>query len=330
VGVEALQELRFAAKASGVEQHKRPHWGRPGGQLRPVSSCDHGDVRHLPSGGAGTATPWPSGCSSDQDVQRARSPAVAPPTAVGRGSVRGLVCATATFWFSDELEAGARALADIGRGGGSFQESYDRHVIRKDLGAFREANQGTALAAEGAGGVLFSGLGTAGLVSRGATAKGGVARGVAAGAGSGALVGAGTAEGGLSERGQGAIPGALVGGPIGAAVPAVANRVSALWNKWRGPKAPTVEQLEAEASARCRVTRPDPAAPAAGRGFMSGNPITIADDRREPRAILSRNLRDLLSDEHFSVDGTTPPGAAHGRRGIPVTRSAKGFVSGSR
>jgi hypothetical protein len=179
----------------------------------------------------------------------------------------------ATFNFADEIEAGARALLDAAQGDATFGERYGHHVenIRRGIERFREEHPGKALAAEVAGAVAVPGLGAAKAAQTAATAGGRVARGLAAGSGAGGLAGAGAAEGDLAERGAGAVRGAVAGGSIGAAVPAAGagaaklGRVAGFWKKAAGPKAPTVDQLKAEASelyARARNAgvqiRPDP------------------------------------------------------------------------
>lgn len=128
-----------------------------------------------------------------------------------------------TFNYADELAAGANTLVN--------GKSYAENKAAEDA---RDANIPTAIKVPGeiAGGVATA-LASAPVAGPIAAATGiaklpAIARTVLGGAAAGGLYSSGAAEGGVSDRAAAAVPGAVLGGAVGAAAPYVAagaNRV---------------------------------------------------------------------------------------------------------
>jgi hypothetical protein len=123
----------------------------------------------------------------------------------------------ASFGFSDEILAGARAA-----GGADYDKALqaERDALRR----YRGENPGKAAAGEIAGG-LATGfvpvLGQVGRAAQGASMARQAATAAAGGAALGGLAGFGSAEGDLGDRLAGAGMGAALGGAVGGAVPTV-------------------------------------------------------------------------------------------------------------
>lgn len=119
-----------------------------------------------------------------------------------------------TFGFADEILAGLEAL--------DKRQPYSEalETVRAKMQGLREANPGTHLVGELAGGVVIP----AGAAAKATTLGGKAAVGAATGAVGGAVGGAGAAEGDLLDRGKGALIGGAVGGAVGGlGVPVVAG-----------------------------------------------------------------------------------------------------------
>lgn len=152
------------------------------------------------------------------------------------GSIFNPLAQGATFGFADELAALpaaaiAKALGDVPEGV-SFMDAYRgiRDEIRGDTQAYAEANPGTALAAEVAGGLLTGGAAArqAFKAIPAATNLGKVGTGALTGAVEGGLYGAGSAEEGgrLEGAAQGATVGAVGGAVVGAAAEKIGSRLA--------------------------------------------------------------------------------------------------------
>ncbi len=149
------------------------------------------------------------------------------------GSIADPLGQGALFGFSDELAGLAGAAFgtfDPNLEGTTFGERYRgiRDAARENLGAFRERNPGTALAAEIAGGVTTGGVGAvrSGAVNAAKSATSTLQRlrpVAATGAIQGGLFGAGTAEGDLRDRATGAAQGAAIGGATAPILPLLAG-----------------------------------------------------------------------------------------------------------
>lgn len=119
-----------------------------------------------------------------------------------------------TFGFADEILA-VLEMVDKGQPYGDALET-----VRGKLKGLRDANPGTHLMGELAGGAVIP----AGAASKAASIGSKIKTGATVGAVGGAVGGAGAAEGDLGDRAQGALVGGAVGGIVGGgAVPLVAG-----------------------------------------------------------------------------------------------------------
>lgn len=159
------------------------------------------------------------------------------PTPDGEGSIFETIMQGVTAGFFDELVGGIGGIDSMVRGG-SFGEGYDRaaETTRRKTKAYAERNPTLSTIAE-IGGALATlpvsgplnvmkvpaaGRGVGNVLARGGAKA---ANAAATGAAYGGLYGAGTAEGGPVERAVGAGEGALIGGGLGLATPAVTGTV---------------------------------------------------------------------------------------------------------
>lgn len=146
-----------------------------------------------------------------------------------------------TLGFGDELTAAVRS----GLGQGSYSDMLEQE--RGAIDRFAQENPGTALTAELAGGLALPGLGATGAVARAPGILAKVARSTAIGAGYGAAGGFASGEGGFSNRVSKAGTGTLVGGGIGAAIPAGQRLAGALF---KGADRAATRVIDNEESAR--------------------------------------------------------------------------------
>lgn len=180
-------------------------------------------------------------------VMKAEEPKMGAGSAALTGALQG-----ATFGLADEIIARLGSLSpDL-----TYQEI--KQAADEDLARARKDRPGMTLAGELGGGLatgLAGGLTKAGQSVASSLVRGSlparIAKGAGVGAISGGLYGAGTAEEG--KRLEGAKSGALVGGTIGGAIPAVGAAVksvaSGVSNLKGGIKARDVEALDNAAAA---------------------------------------------------------------------------------
>lgn len=189
----------------------------------------------------------------------------------------------ASFGFIDEINAGMRSGA---RGIGNllqgqtpeFSANYDRALAdeRSRMKQFDAENPVLSTTTNVLGG-LASGVPAVGAV-KGAGAVGGIARSAGIGAGYGALGGFGAGEGGFENRLESAATGAVAGGALGAALPAVgavANRAAGMASNVMGTRNPRNVALDA----LNRGLERDQVSPAeiAARLAASEKPLSIMD-----------------------------------------------------
>lgn len=141
----------------------------------------------------------------------------------------------------DEAAAGADAL--IGRG--DYASRRDKY--RADQEQFRDENPMASFASEVAP-ALIPGVGAAGFAAKGATKGAQLLRAGLAGAGTSGLYGFSEGEDGLANRAKNAATSAAIGGVVGAAAPALINKVQKVPESLRrmmgvAEKRPTVETL---------------------------------------------------------------------------------------
>jgi len=166
----------------------------------------------------------------------------------------------ATFGFADEVTdrigAGIASLVTGEKYGDLLQEA--RNMSKERMAAQLEQNPGTSIVSNLAGGLLTGGA-AASTKAGGAIANslrtGGTAarigKGVASGAATGALYGAGAADDGqrLKGAGQGAVLGGMVGGAVPAVGAAVKSSIQGTKNLIGGALARGAEALDDSASA---------------------------------------------------------------------------------
>lgn len=141
----------------------------------------------------------------------------------------------ASFGLGDEIASGIAAT--IGRPGGgaipgaTLGERYD-NALKEARESQKKAdtdNPGSYMTGQIAGGLAPALIAPEAFVAKaGATLPAQMGRGALAGGASGAAYGFGTAEGGAANRLQGAAVTGALGATAGAAVPAVANKLSGL------------------------------------------------------------------------------------------------------
>ncbi len=185
----------------------------------------------------------------------AAKPGVSRLESAGRGAIQG-----ATFGFGDEIYGGVKGAYDALTSDKSLADAYaeNRDAVRSANKAAQEANPGSYLAGEVAGGIAVP-VGAAASGVRLGTRLGGealtlgqrAAQGARAGAGVGAAYGLGTAEGDIPtqaiETAKGAIAGAAMGGvaaPVIDAAGAVARGVGAQFRPREAAASKVVEALE--------------------------------------------------------------------------------------
>lgn len=190
----------------------------------------------------------------------------------------------ATFGFSDEMIAGARAGIEGGvnmiRGKpAALSENYDKALAyeRERLKQFGEERPVVSTVANLAGGLAPVGPAIAAV--KGAGSLGGaIARSAGVGAGYGALGGFGAGEGGFENRAVGAAAGGAVGAGLGAALPvagAVAGKAVDMGKNLLGVKDPRNVALDTMNRALAR----DQVAPdeVSARLAASEKPLSIMD-----------------------------------------------------
>jgi hypothetical protein len=181
----------------------------------------------------------------------------------GVGTYAGMAAQGLSLGAGDEIMGAMSAVGGLqpdGQGGSQwfdyskpFGERYAiaRDAIRDEMDAFRSSNPVTATGLEIAGAMAVP----VGGAMRGATTLGRVARGALSGAMVGSAYGFNDAEGGLGPRIEGARDAAVLGGAVGAAVPAVAAGYRAVQSGRAAGKAirqaakaaPSVDDLAAQA-----------------------------------------------------------------------------------
>lgn len=174
-----------------------------------------------------------------------------PKMGAGKAAMTGALQG-ATFGLADEIIARVGSLSpDL-----TYQDIMA--AAKEDLEKARQDQPLATIAGELGGGLttgIASGLTKAGSTLASSLGRGGIvargAKGAGVGAASGALYGAGTADQG--QRLEGAKSGAILGGTIGGAVPAVGSAVKSLTGGtgriYRGLKARDAEALEAAGDA---------------------------------------------------------------------------------
>jgi len=207
----------------------------------------------------------PGGEAETQTVQTPVKPDVSRMESLGRGALQGV-----TFGFGDEIYGGLAGAADYVTGQG-FNYEQNRDAVRESNRKAQEANPGTYLVGEIAGGVAlpFGVAGTAarapGIVSNAARVAGlapeirqaatfgqRVGTGARMGASYGGLYGAGTSEGETwqdvaTDTLKGAGGGAVLGGatvPVVDAVSAVGRAITAPIRAKRDPKGFIAEKVQ--------------------------------------------------------------------------------------
>lgn len=147
-----------------------------------------------------------------------------------RGTIADAAGQGVTLGFADELAGLLGAIPAAISTGTGVVESYKgiRDAARENYQGYREANPGTALAAEVGGGLLTGGLG-GGRALAGTAGRQMLGRAAATGAGMGAASGAGYSEadtvGGLA---QDTALGGAIGGAAGFAFPAAGQALNAI------------------------------------------------------------------------------------------------------
>lgn len=141
----------------------------------------------------------------------------------GPGTFGDVVLHGMTFGGSDEamgLAAGLTSLARGGEYGPAYRGARDR--MRERYQDYRERYPERALIGEALGSVPTAAALPMGGVMRGTTAAGQVVRGGASGVGAGGTYGFASGEGGVANRVGNAVPDAIAGGVVGAAIPGAA------------------------------------------------------------------------------------------------------------
>jgi hypothetical protein len=204
------------------------------------------------------------------------SPSPKPPAlgAVIHGLSQGL-----TLGFGDEAIAGAKALF----GPNDFKTDYAKNVAEiRGLGGRYETERPALTTTANIAGALAPAV-VSGGASVPTTLPRAIARGAATGAAFGGLTAAGRSEGGIGERAKAAVPGALVGGVLGGAVPVVAagarKGADALRNL-RGPSTPEAVDETAQLLLQRGLDRSGQSVDdlrAAASSAVPGKPLTLLD-----------------------------------------------------
>lgn len=201
--------------------------------------------------------------------------------AVGQGGL---------FGFGDEVSARLNAMTGYDARTGSYGNwgtTYADQLaaVRGQQDQFAEAHPVVSTGAEIAGGVASSLAGGAALGLKAAPSLlGRIGQGAAVGAGEGALYGYGSGEGGVGDRLAEAGQGALFGGAVGAAAPAVIAGVGAALDPVTG----TLASMRSGASPTRASQAIDTALQRSGRSVQqiddairaaqaAGQPYTLAD-----------------------------------------------------
>lgn len=242
----------------------------------------------------------------------------------------------ATFGGADEIAGFGGGLASLVTGNGympGYEQSRDRVRTAMEVGA--EDNPMTALGSEVAGAALspVSLLAGAKMANSGST-LGRIGTGAAAGAGTGATYGFLDSEGGAGERGQGAVTGGILGGALGAGLPAISAGWQAGPGRWLAQAAenkkfanaaPDVDTLKGLAKEAFSIA--DEAAPFSREAFADwaeglANKARSAGlrDRVTPAA---RGLLDEILDE---ADLSKSPGITYNT--LDELRAVAGNVAG--
>jgi len=249
------------------------------------------------------------------NIQQVTLPQERNPIGTGEGVARAALQGV-TFGGGDELAAGLKAAVNPS----NFNEVYDQTLNRARTRAdqFREESPVTSTVAE-IGGALPTALLPMGALGRAAQGGSTLARssaGAAIGAGQGAAYGFNTGEG-FEDRLENAGTGALVGGAVGAAAPAIGagvQRVANLVPKSRAAQAtiaaaPSVDELANRSRALFQqaddlgvVVKPD-----AYRAFANDLAETVAKEGVDAQvtpassAALSRVLAEADSGAPLSL-----------------------------
>lgn len=223
---------------------------------------------------------------------------------LGRTAAQG-----ASLGFSDEIIAGARALA-----GKPYDEAVKEE--REALKHFEQQNPSTALASQLAGGLLLP-AGPAMWALRAPTLAGRLAKSATVGAGFGGVAGFGAGEGDFEDRVPSAIGGATAGTVLGAALPPVATGVGVVGRKISDALSPTFARVGAQANnlidklaIRASVggePAPNPGVEAAAEQIIANQLMRAGRSADDIRAILGKSEDNTLFHSNSNAQNKLAP-----------------------
>lgn len=189
-------------------------------------------------------------------------------------ALKGGMSQGATLGFADEAKAGLIAGAESLFGDAPFSETYEslRDAYRDEMAQEQQAHPGTFMAG--------SVVGAAPLTIASGGLSGGTVKGAAAlGAGEGAISGLGTSEAkDVSGMVRDTATGAAIGGLLGGALPAIANKATGLPTKVADDLIPEMEKRFAAQEAADEMIDFTPSFKEIGNSFKKGVKEAISGD----------------------------------------------------